>query len=133
MYTDMETEGHGDSLGVWFQISWLINGNFFVLLSKLSHCLLPLKLQAKFPLTSEEVGWRQWGSYSLRSYPNLSLASRIWFEKSFYMWANYCGNKYSHLYVPRYFSFSSYCNYMYYLTSLIKFKCSLLNPVINKL
>lgn len=32
---------------------------FFVLFSRLSHCLLPLKLQAKFPLTSEEVGWRQ--------------------------------------------------------------------------
>jgi len=30
-----------------------------ILFSKLSHCLLPLKLQAKFPFTSEEVGWRQ--------------------------------------------------------------------------
>lgn len=31
-----------------------------------SRCLLPVKLQAKFPLTSEEVGWCQWGSHSFR-------------------------------------------------------------------
>lgn len=66
LYARMEIEGHGDSLGVWFQISWLTNGNVFILFSKLSRCLLAVKLQAKFPLTSEEVGWRQWGSHSFR-------------------------------------------------------------------
>lgn len=81
LYTYVEIEEHGDSLRVWFQISWLTDGNVFILFSKLSRCLLQMKLQAKFPLTSEEVGWRQWGSHSFRKLSKFVTNFKNWVWK----------------------------------------------------